>query len=83
MRTQGNMFQMIEQIKCQKDLHEMKVSNLSDKEFKIIVIKMFNKLQRRMEEHTENFNKDIEYIRNTKLKNIITKLKNKLEGFHN
>ena len=54
----------------------MEVSNLFDKEFKVIVIKMLTKLGRRMCEHSENFNKDMDNIRQyqievTELKNII------------
>lgn len=38
------MFQMKEQEKLQeKILNEMKITNLSDKEFKVMDIKMFNK----------------------------------------
>ena len=48
---------------------------------------MFTIWGRRMDEHTENFNKEIENIRKyqtqvTELKNIITKLKNTLEFFN-
>ena len=38
------------------------ISDLPDKEFKIIVAKILTKLQRR-DEHSENFNKEIEHIR--------------------
>ena len=50
------MFQMKEQDKTsEKELNKEEVSNLSNKEFKVIIIKMFNKLRRRMGEHSENF----------------------------
>ena len=49
------------------------VSNLPDKEFKEAIIIMPTKLERRMEELTDNFNKDLENIKNqSKVKNTIT-----------
>ena len=41
----------------------MRISNLPAKEFKVMLIKMFIKCGRRMEEHGENFNKEMENIR--------------------
>ena len=38
----------------------MEVSILPDKEFKVIVINMHTKLGRRMDEHSENFKKEVE-----------------------
>ena len=37
----------------------MKISNLSGKEFKMMVIKVLTELRRRMDEHSENFNKEL------------------------
>ena len=43
MRTQRNMAKMKEQIKTPgKELNEMEISNLSDAEFKTLVIRMLN-----------------------------------------
>ena len=42
---------------------EKKTSNLPDKEFKVMVIKMLTKYRRKMEEHSENFNKEKENIK--------------------
>ena len=58
----------------------MDVSNIPDKEFKVIVIKMITELGRRMDRHSENFNKEMENIRKyqieiTELKRTITELK--------
>lgn len=36
----------------------MQISKSHDKEFKVMVVKMFNKLRRRMDEHSENFNQE-------------------------
>ena len=60
-------------------------SNLPNKEFRITVIKMLTELGKRMNEHSWNFNKVIENIRQyqteaTELMNIIIYLKNTLEG---
>ena len=65
----------------------MELSDSSLKEFHVTVIKMFTKLRRKMDKHSENFHKETENIRKyqtevTKLKNTITKLKNILEGFN-
>ena len=48
-----------------------------------MTIKMLTKLRRRMEGHSENINKKLENIRKnqSKLRNIITVLKNMLEVF--
>ena len=45
MRRQINMAQMKEQIKTpEKELNKMEISNLSDVEFKILVIRMLKEL---------------------------------------
>ena len=64
----------------------METSTIIGKEFKILVIKTLTKLRRRMNEHHENFNKEIKNLRKyqaeiTVLRNIINELKN-IEGFN-
>ena len=49
-------------------------------EFKILVIKTLTDLRRRVDEHSENFNKKVENIRQYQTE-IITELKNTLEWF--
>ena len=45
MRRQRNMAQMKEQIKTlEKELNKMEISNLSDAEFKTLVMRMFEEL---------------------------------------
>ena len=66
------MFQKIDKTSENK-LSEMEISNLPDKEFKVMVIKMFTELRRRMYEHSENFSKKIENIR--KFQKEVTELK--------
>ena len=43
--------------------NEIETSSLSHKKFKILVIKMLNKLRRRIDKLSENFNKEIENIK--------------------
>lgn len=59
----------------------MEINNLLDKEFKATVIKMLTEFGKRLEEHSENFNKELETIKNNQLelKNTKTKMKNTLE----
>ena len=77
------MFQMKEQDKTlgKKILNKKRRSNLPDKKFKVMVLKIFTKLGRRMDEHSENFNKERENTRKY-LREVITELKNTLEGFN-
>lgn len=59
MGKQRDMFQMKELDKIPVQiLSKMEVSKSPDKEFKVMVVKMFNKLRIRMDEHTKNFNKE-------------------------
>ena len=55
----------------------MEISNLPDKEFQVMVIKILTKLRRRMDEHSKNLKKEIENITE-----VITGMKNILEGFN-
>lgn len=69
------------------DLNEMEINDLPNGEFKITVIKMLSKVKRTPHEQSENFNKDIENIKNyqteiTELKNTITELQNSIKGFN-
>ena len=56
----------------------MEISTLSNEEFKVMIVKMLRELGRRMNRQSEKFNKMLENIRKneTKLKNIITEIKN-------
>lgn len=45
-----------------KNLNEMEISDLPDKEFKTMVIKMLSEI-RTIHEQTENFNKEVENIK--------------------
>ena len=49
-------------------------------EFKIMAIKTLTDLRRRVDDHSENFNKKVENIRQYQTE-VITELKNTLEWF--
>lgn len=42
-----------------KSPNKMEISNLINKEFKVMIIKVFRKFGRRMQKHSENFNKEL------------------------
>ena len=79
------MFQIKEQDKSsEKELTETEITNLPDKEYKVMDIRMLTELKRRIDEHSENFNKELENIKKNQaeLKNTIMENKNSLEGIN-
>ena len=63
------MYQVNEQDKTlEKQLNEVEVSNLPEKEFRIMIVKMIQDLGKRMEAKIKNlqemFNKDLEELKN-------------------
>ena len=90
MKRQGTMYQMKEQDKTpEKQLNEVEIGNLPEKEFRIMIVKMIQDLGKRMEAKIEKmqemFNKDLEELKNkqTEMNNTITEMKNTLEGIKN
>ena len=71
MRRKRNMAQMKEQIKTpEKELNEMEISNLSDVEFKTLVIRMLKKLS-----------EDLSSIKSqSEIKDAPIEIKNNLQG---
>ena len=72
MRRQRNMAQMKEQIKTpEKELNKMDISNLSDAEFKTLVIRMLKELS-----------EDLSSIKKTQseTKDTLIEIKNNLQG---
>ena len=67
----------------QKELSE-EISNLPNKEFKVMLLKMFKELRRRIDEHREKINKKLENIKKNQknLENTITEIKNRLQGIN-
>ena len=89
MQKDKNMFQRKEyENTSEKHLNEMGVTDLPNKEFKVMVINMLIGLRRKMDKHSQNFNKELESTRKyetvvTDLKSTITEMKNILEKFKN
>ena len=80
---------MKEQYKTpEKQLNEMEIGNLPEKEFRIMIVKIIQYLGKRMEAKIEKmqemFNKDLEELKNkqTEMNNTITEMKNALEGIN-
>ena len=75
MRRQRNMAQIKEQIKTlEKELNEMEISNLSDVEFKTLVIRMLKEIS-----------KDLNSIKKiqAEAKDTLIEIKNNLQGNNN
>ena len=89
MKRQRVTYQMKEQDKTpEKQLNEVEIGNLPEKEFRIMIVKMIQDLGKRMEakikEMQEMFNKDLQELKNkqTEVNNVITEMKNILEGIN-
>ena len=83
------MYQMKEQDKTpEKQLNEVEIGNLPEKEFRIMIVKMIQDLGKRMEAKIEKmqemFNKDLEELKNkqTEMNNTISEMKTTLEGIN-
>ena len=80
------MSQMKEQDKTTaRELNEMEINNMPDREFKVMVIKIFSGLEKRAEDLSETLNKEIENIKNkdeSKMKNSVPTINNTLDGGH-
>ena len=91
------MYQMKKQDKPpEKQLNEVEIGNLLEKEFRIMIVKMIQdfgkRMQAKIEKTQEMFNKDLEELKNkhleelkkkqTERNNTITKMKITLEGIN-
>ena len=66
IKKQRKMIQTKEQDKSlERNLNETEISDLSDREFKTMVIKMLTEVRRTRHEQSENLNKDTENIKST------------------
>ena len=61
----------------QKQLNEVEIVNLTEKEFRIMIVKMFQDLRKTMEKMQEMSAKDLEEIKNKQ-----TEMNNTLEGIN-
>ena len=89
MKIQRNTAQMRKQGRNSQDqINEEEISHLPEREFRIMIVKMLQRLENIMEKMQKAFNtvntitKDIEEIKNkqTEMNNTITEIKNTLEG---
>ena len=83
MRRQRNTQQMKEQGKNPPDqTNEEETGSLSEKEFKVMIVKIIQNLGNRMEKIQEIFKKDLEELKNTQtmMNNTKNEIKNSLEG---
>ena len=83
------MYQMKEQDKTpEKQLNEVDIGNLPEKEFRLMIVKMIQDLGKTMEakikKMQEMCNKDLEELKNkqTEMNNTITEMKTTLEGIN-
>ena len=77
------MYQMKEQDKApEKQLNEVEIGSLPEKEFRVMIMKMIQNLGNRMEKIEEMFNKALEELKSkqTMMNNTINEIKNSLEG---
>ena len=61
-------------------INEEEMCKLLEKEFRLMIVKMIKNLENRMEKMQESINKDWEELKNKYTNNIITEIKNTLEG---
>ena len=83
------MYHMKEQDKTrEKQLNEVEIGNLPEKEFRIRIVKMIQdfgiRMEAKIEKMQEMFNKDLEELKNkqTEMNNTITEMKTTLEGIN-
>ena len=65
-------------------INEEKIGKLTEKEFRIMIVKMIKNLENKMEKMQKSINKDLEELKNkhTEANNTITETKNILEGIN-
>ena len=79
MKRQRNNTQMKEQTRNTKvQINEEEISKLSEKEFRIMIVKMIKNLENRMEKMQKSINKELEELKNkhTVTNNTIIEIKN-------
>ena len=78
MKRQRNTTQMKEQTKnTEAQINEEEIGKLPEKEFRIMIVKMINNLENKMEKMQESINKDLEELKNkpAETNNAITEIK--------
>ena len=85
MRRQRNTQQVKEQGKNPPDqTNEEEIGSLREKEFRVMIAKMFQNLGNRMEKIEETLNKELEELKSkrTMMNNTINGIKQSLEGIN-
>ena len=59
-------------------INDEKIGKLTEKEYRIMIVKMIKNLENRMETMQESINEELDELKNEHTKTRITKLKNKL-----
>ena len=78
MKRQRNTTQMKEETRNNEvQMNEEEIGKLTEKEFRIVIIKMIKNLENKMEEMQESINKDLEELKNkhTETNNTILRLR--------
>ena len=85
MKRQRNTTQMKEQTRnTEVQINEAEIGKLSEKEFRIMTVKMIKNLENKMEKMQETINKDLEELKNkyTETNKTVTEIKSTLEGIN-
>ena len=89
MKRQRAIYQMKELDKTpEKQVNEVEIGNLPEKEFRIMMVKMIQdfgiRMEAKIEKMQEKFNKDLKELKNkhTEMNNTITEMKTTLEGIN-
>ena len=85
MKRLRNTTPMKEQIRnTAVQINEEEIGKLPEKESRIMVVKMINNLENKMEKMQESINKDLEELKNKHIQtnNTISEIKNTLEGIN-
>ena len=81
MKRQRNLSQMKEHHKITTgDLRKTEISSMSDKKFKVIIVKILTGLGKRIENMSDILNKEIK--KNQSEMNTINEIKNTLDGIN-
>ena len=79
MKRDRNTTQMKEQSRnTEVQINDEKIGKLTEKEYRIMIVKMIKNLENRMETMQESINEELDELKNEHTKTRITKLKNKL-----
>ena len=83
MKMQRNTTQMKEQARnTEVQTNEEEIGKLSEKGFRMMIVKMIKNLEIKMEKMHESINKDLEELKNKHTNKTITEIKNILEGLN-